>query len=45
MELQPRMHGITHAQGKSGIPEGRLGILHGETNHEFILSQPIRFHE
>ena len=31
MELQPRMHGIKHAQGKSGIPKGTMGILHGET--------------
>ena len=35
MELQPSMQDINHAQGKSGIPEGTMGILHGETSHEF----------
>ena len=38
MELQSRMQGINHAQGKPGILEGTMGILHGETSHEFIHS-------
>ena len=38
MELQPRMQGINHAHGKSGIPEGKMVILHGETSHAWSIN-------
>ena len=38
MELQLRMQGINHAHGKSSIPEGKMGILHGETSHAWSIN-------